>query len=334
MQIKNQLRITRSIAFAIGLICITGSKTALLAQNDTTPVFLLREGVVVNDPAKEVYITTPQNFVQAVSVVTGESLWTSVREAKPLAVVNGKLICQAFSTGRENNLIIIQLDLRRKGAGISENSTRLPDNVKASFRQQLNASFTLFPKLVNGTIYLLWEYTYQPLRGLQTKDSAGKDDTAFTRRSGAFRVDGNTGRITAISNKQIPAAASPRSILLDQKEVGAAKRRFVSADGKHFMTSTKIAGDSLFNNYRWEVYDRASGNKKGELMDYRSYAPFYVSNMIIVYGTGPYAIAEKNEMRQVPLQLTAVDLGRGNKIWSKEILDPVYRGPLPPESDD
>jgi hypothetical protein len=296
----------------------------------------LRDGVVVNAGRNEVYITTPDNKVQALTISTGLPLWTSATKARPLAVVNGKLVSQENIMAADNKLSIIELDINRKGRPSPGYQVNLPASIKTNMLQTAENNFTLSTRVFNNNTYLYWQYSSRPLRGLL--DSA--DMTGLNRGyidTGIFRLNKSTGKFISLNNAQIPSGFRAEGSILYSpvnENLTDKGRRFVSADGKHNMVSVKIAGDSIFMNYRWEIYEQSSGNKIGELMDYRSYTPFVVAGNILLYEKGPYIINTKNGITEVPLQLVAVDIRSSNEVWKTSIYDFIYRGPDPSSPGD
>lgn len=300
------------------------------AQPPSTTGIVLREGVVIDPNRKEMYCTTPDNRVEAVSLKTGESLWRSNANFKPMAISDGTLICLGSTAGSQNDLIIAGLDLAQKGNIKTRYTSRLPEQVKIDFRQTANSAFTIEARIFEGEPYIAWKYFYKPERGILEEDTSAAG--GVTEQSGAFKVDRVSGRLSGIDKAQQARIFISKAIVAAPgtgiPEVKA--QQFLSKDEKHILAASKTADNAEFNNYRWDIYDKASGNKTGQIQDYRSYAPFYVDDNIIFYEVGPYIRVESGEEREVPLQIVAVDLRTGKELWSKRILDTIYRGPSPP----
>jgi outer membrane protein assembly factor BamB len=331
MKSKFQSDPTIPIFFTSLLISILGCETIAVAQPVNNSGIVLREGVVIEQNRKELYIINPDNKMEAISLTTGQTLWSTGDKIKPLTLVNGKLICQAISPGRQNEFAIVALDLTQNGRIISRNTIQLPDNVNTDYRQTGNSYFSIQTRVINGQAYFSWEYNYIPLRGIFEEESINKDKNEIIKQSGAFKIDNNSGKLNSINKEQLPNNFLSQSIVLDQQNriPNIKTLQFVSKDEKYAMASNKVAEDIVFNTYQWEIYERASGSKVGQILDYRSYAPFYVSGNTIIYEIGPYVRALKDGIEEVPLKIVAVDLETGKVLWSKEILDTIYRGPLP-----
>lgn len=331
MQIKKILFRAASSNFKLLLTLATGFLLNAVNTLNAQATFQLRDGVVLDKVRNEVYITSPSQKVQAISANTGAILWTGISEGRPLVVVNGKLLCQGKTTGAENQFTVLELDLNQKGAQVSKYLISMPANVKAGFMQNTDGSFIVSSKIVNNNIYLFWQYFYKPMRRIMDSTDQQQEARAIID-SGVFQFDKTSKKLKTIRKDLVSKEVQmQRSILLTSDNMKAAdkNRKFISADGMHAMSSIKVASDSIFLNYRWEIFEISSGNKIGELMDYRSYAPFYINGNTIIYERGPYIINTKNELMDVPLQLVAIDIGNRNQVWKKEIYDFIYRGPYP-----
>jgi hypothetical protein len=106
--------------------------------------------------------------------------------------------------------------------------------------------------------------------------------------------------------------------------------QFLSADGRHVMTSTRVADDRTFDKYQWTVFERSGGRRLGTLRDYRSHAAFIVVGSSIVYEIGPFERRTERGVVTEPLKVRAVDLSKGEEQWARTVRDTEYRGPLPP----
>jgi outer membrane protein assembly factor BamB len=294
----------------------------------------LREGVVIDKARNTVYVLGPDKKLKAVSLTTGEVQWTSTDSLKPLAMVNGRLLAQAISA--RNELVITQLDVNQRGRQLSRNSITLPTNVKAGFRSSASTMFKTYARVINGETYILWEYHQAPLRGMPDGDSVtNKEAAGPLSQSGIIRVDAASGRLSTAQKSALPLAQLNKRIKLNKSEgiTNNADQQFLSTDENHILASRRIAGNEEFFNYQWEIFERSSGTKIGELRDYRSFAPFYVTGTTIIYEIGPYARMVNGALQEVPLQLVAVNLTNGRELWRTSIFDAVNRLPPPPGMD-
>lgn len=300
--------------------------TGVFAQEASVP---LREGVVIDKVRNTIYILSPDKKLQAVSLASGEVLWTSSDSLKPLALVNSRLLAQAISS--RNELVITQLDMTQRGKLLNRNSIALPNNIKADFRPSLSSAFKTYTRVINGETYILWEYNTVPLRGMPDEDSVRRDADPISQ-SGIIRIERTTGRLSTTQKSTLPAPQLNKRIKLNKGEgvTNNAEQQFLSNDENHILTSKRVAGNEEFNNYLWEIFVRSSGTKVGELGDYRSFAPFYITSTTLIYEVGPYTRVINGAAQDVPLQLVAVDLTNGRELWRRPIFDPVNRLAPPP----
>jgi hypothetical protein len=163
------------------------------------------------------------------------------------------------------------------------------------------------------------------------EDSVGQDIGALSQ-SGIIRVETTTGRLSTADKATLPQSQLNKSIKLNNSQgiANNAEQQFLSTDEKHILTSRRVAGNEEFNNYIWEIFLRSSRTKLGDLRDYRSFAPFYVTGTTIIYEIGPYSRVVNGEVVEVPLQLIAVDLSNGRELWRRPIFDTINRLSPPP----
>jgi hypothetical protein len=106
--------------------------------------------------------------------------------------------------------------------------------------------------------------------------------------------------------------------------------QILSADGGHVLASERVADDSVWEKYLWTIYDRSTGEPIGEFRTFRSLAPFFVSDSMVIYETPPAARQVQGNLIEEPLKIRAVNLPTGKEVWSREVRDTTYRGPFPP----
>ncbi len=329
MKLKNAFPGFKAFRLLTLMLVVSGYGERLEAQNNQQGFVQLREGVIINKNRNELYIATPQWRVQAISIAAGQPSWTSNTEAMPLAVFNTKLLCLDKNTTRGNKIGIVELSLSSRGSKLLDYTTALPDSVNTGNANNANSVFTISPRFVQNNTYLSWQYTYYPVRGIYDEQSQQQENNRPTVDSGAFRLEKTAGKLRVMKNIELPPGLNQQSPVM-VNNINNEKGQFFSADRLHTMTGTSIASDDVFERYRWEVFEAATGRKLSELTDYRSYAPFYVSGNTIIYEKGPYARLINGNMTEEPLVIVAVDLQNGNMLWKKEILDNVNRGPVPP----
>jgi len=129
-----------------------------------------------------------------------------------------------------------------------------------------------------------------------------------------------SARFSAPSPAPTPTAALP----------GVPEPQFVSADGRHILSSQRVADDPEWDKYLWTIYDHQTGQRVGELRTHVRYAPFFVTGSHVVYQAGPYARRVNGRIIEEPLQIRAIDLSTGQRLWSHPVRDITDQGPLPP----
>lgn len=158
---------------------------------------------------------------------------------------------------------------------------------------------------------------------------------------GSTRVDLSSGTVTATEAARIPAAAGPPPVPAgdsagasdlepDATLPGIALPQFLSADGRHVLSSQRVANDPEWNKYLWTVFERDSGRRVGELRMFVRYVPFFVADTRMIYQTPLFSSRQGTQMVQEPLQLRATDLSTGAPLWSQPVRDTVDRDPPPP----
>jgi hypothetical protein len=306
-------------------------------------------------------VMSPQGGIVALDLVQGRQLWRSDAAAKPLAIADALLVGQAEPAGRTSELRIVALHTREHGAPVTESVVALPPGVQPMVDQAKNRSFTARAQPLAGDAAVSWEYVERPLRGVARgavevlpgeappTGSAVPGAEAIAPMSeprgeatiarGTFRINLTDGRVTEMETPQLATVATvapappsaPASHLGPEALLpGVPEPQFLSADGRHVLSSQRIAADPTWEKYLWALYDRNSGERLGEFRTHVRYAPFFVTGSSVVYETGPYARRLGASIEEAPLQLQAADLSTGRPLWSAPVRDITDRRPPPP----
>ena len=303
------------------------------------------------------YVMRPQAGIVAVDLAQGNELWRSNEAARPLAVAGNVLVSQADTPGARNNLRIVALDVREGGRLIFTRNVQLPAGVKALVERTRASAFTLDAQLERGELVVSWEYTERPLRGRpppirevlpgeeEPDPQSGPPDASVFGPgqgpasgseqhvvNGAFRLDLQSG---AISEQQLSApplrpSGSNNLLAPNARLRGLPEDQFLSADGRHVLISERVANDSVFEKYRWAIYDRNTAQNLGEFRAHVRYSPFFVVDSRVVFESGPYSRRTSAGLVQEPLQIRAVDLRTGDMLWRQPVRDTTGRRPPPP----
>ena len=334
------------------------------------PGFQLSPGIVVDSERREAYVMGPSGGIVAIDLSTGVPVWRTSSADKPLTLSGDLLVGQAEALGPGNALRIVTLDTSRRGSQVTEVLVDLPPGVQPMIARSLNRSFTVEARPEPGEAAVSWEFVEQPLRGTapgplevlpgeaapaasagaspaigptETPPSAmvdaesGAEATVFR---GEARIDLSSGTVTATEARPMTAAppatvsagdSAPASDVEPGGTIsGVPQPQFISADGRHVLSSQRVADDPEWDKYLWTIFERESGSRIGELRTHLRYAPFFVIDTRLIYETPPYARRRGRRMAPEPLQIRAVDLITGASVWSQPVRDTVDRQPPPP----
>lgn len=334
------------------------------------PSFQLSPGVLIDPDRLEAYVMSPQGGIVAVDLAEGTPVWHSSDADKPLTVAGTLLIGQAEAPGPGDALRIVTLDTSRRGEQVSEAVVGLPPGVQPMIAPSLNRSFAASARAEPEGAVVSWEFVERPARGVADGPmevlpgeappaataatppvtgpgairaeaiDAPEPGGAATVVRGAARVDPLSGTVTATEEPVMPAPGPPPvsagdSAPASDLEPGAAlpgvsQPQFLSADGRHVLSSIRVANDPDWDKYLWTIFERDSGRRAGELRMHLRYVPFLVAGMRVIFQTPPYARRQGEEIFQEPLLLRAADLDTGTPVWSQPVRDTVDREPPPP----
>jgi hypothetical protein len=334
------------------------------------PSFQLSPGVVVDPDRHQAYVMNPSGGIVAVDLAEGVPVWRTRKAAKPLTLAGDLLVGQAEAPGPANELRIVTLDTSRRGRQVTEALVELPPGVQPAIASSLNRSFTAEVRPEPGEAAVAWEFVEEPLRGIAPgpiEVLPGEAPPALSAATppalpgavtavpaaapepvgaatvvvrGAARVDLSSGTVTATEVRRMPtpspaavsAGETPPAADLGPDELlqGVPEPQFLSADGRHVLSSQRVADDPEWDKYRWTIFERDSGRRLGELRMHLRYAPFFVDGTRVIYQTPPYARRRGRRMVEEPLQLRAADLDTGAPVWSQPVRDTVDRQPPPP----
>lgn len=307
----------------------------------------LGDGAVVDAARGIAYVAQPQGGIEALDLATGKAVWHSAAAARPLALVDGKLLAQD-EPGAGGALRVATLDAAT-GAEKARTELPLPAGLAASVTDTLRGTFRARAAALSGasgeqgSIVLAWTATVAPpLRGFLAPDLArapidGPAPAAPAAKAGGFRrgaarFDPVTGRLVPVAEPEIAglAAAIDRNLApAGPTEAGAAGiPAFASIDGLHALASERVAGS--LHTYRWSISDRAAGTVIAVLDMPVSLAPFVVADGKVIYLAQPSMRREDGVTLRQPLRLRALDLATGGEVWQAVVRDSVYRGPIPP----
>ena len=252
--------------------------------------FELSPGVVIDPDRDEAYLMDPRGEIVSVDLAKGKEVWRSQQAAKPLALSGDVLVGQAEGSAAANELKIVALSTSRQGETITEGVVPLPPNVSPAINQAATRSFTARAAPQAGETTVSWEFVERPLQGVATGPlqvlpgeappavSAGEPagipmavppagavtepGAQLTVMRGAARIDLSSGAVIPATAPHLASAAEatvtepgpdvPSAAAL----AGVPQPQFLSVDGRHILSSQRVADDPEWNKYRWLLYDR------------------------------------------------------------------------------
>ncbi len=317
------------------LFLMLGAGTALgpLARPATaqeTKAFELRPGVIVDPGRKLAYIMNTKGGIDAVELARGTLVWSTDQAAKPLALNGDLLVSQVEPPGPGSALEIAILSVQERGRRRVANSIRLPADVRVSIDETLNSSFTTYARVLGGGMFMLWEYSFHPIKGTAPSDTLPDELPRTT--SGAVRMDLLSGALSSLKPEEVPPglARRPPDLAATERLVGVPGPQFIAADSGHVLGSERVADDRVWDKYRWTIYERLTGKRVAEIRNHLPQAPFVVLGSQVIYETGPYLRRTEMDLIDEPLKIRAVDLQTGQELWSWPVRDTTFRGPFPP----
>ena len=297
---------------------------------------------MIVDPGRGLaYLMNPAGGIDAVELSCGQVAWTTREGAKPLALVGDRLAAQTEPAAPAGELKVVVLDVARKGQAVVSGDFDLPPGVRAAVDETLESVFTAEARPLAGDAVISWTYHERLPRGMVEVDPLAREGqglhaieaAAGASSSGTLRLDLTTGAIAAASAEVAAAAApAPRGpdLAPEQALPGVAGTQFVSADGRHVLASERVNDERVTEPYRWTIYERASGERQGQIRSLVSWTPFFVSGNRLIHESPTYLESREGAITESPLQLRAVDLGTGKVLWTRPVRDTAYRGPFPP----
>ena len=331
------MMIKRVFTVLLMLVLSIGITSQSLAQK----TFELCSGVVVDPGRHLAYVMNTEGGIDAVELNRGTLAWSTDQACKPLALIGDRLICQVEPQAVGNKLEIVILNVKERGKPEIAKSERLPSNVRVSISESLDSSYTIYARVHGGDLFMFWKYSFRPIKGTAPPDleidrKTGKAVYASEIKSpqntsGTIRMELSSGTMSFVKKEDVPAALAPRSpdIAANERLPGVPGRQFIAADSAHILCSERAADDSVWDKYRWTIYNRTTAKPVAEIRSYRSQAPFFVHGTQVIYETGPYIRQTQKGLLHEPLKIRAVSIKTGRELWSYPIRDTTYRGPYP-----
>jgi hypothetical protein len=300
----------------------------------------LREGLVVQPSRNVAYVMTTDGGIASVNLSSGTVDWISSAAAKPLTVAGNQLVSQVEpkSAAAQRRLEVVGLNLDQNGTPATHGVIDLPLTVRVSVGESVHGRFAASAYPSNNSAILTWDFKPAQLGGMPPpRVTVGQGAPPLTLhqtlgKSGEIRFSLTSGQMTNLTppnNGAPPASPPPPSLtpVPTEKIDGAPPTQYLSADGRFIVATERIGDDRVWDKYRWIVYERGSKLRVGEIRNHLSFAPFVVSDSVIVFETTPYQRAGEDSQ---PAKLRGLSLQTGKEVWSVPVREVVWRGPMPP----
>jgi hypothetical protein len=319
--------------------------------------FEFAQGVIVDALHSVVYMVNSEARIDAVSLVSGEVIATSIGGAKPLLLYDNVLL--AATEDRIDTLSVVGLTTK---------------DLKPKFELQLpvpsrgrTGSFYVGARTYDNEIIVQWRSIRRPVSAIPTREPA---DVA----TGFARIDRATGRLIAaeegespvppMAPSEIPAAvqkladggklASPlcrvdnlvaalqygeengnRHVILrrwdNNGESMPVERLFdneftfrsFSRDCRHLLASRKAGG------WIWHIYSTITGKQVAEIHNPLPGPEFFISGDKLIYESPGGGESIGARLRIDPPRLVAINLTNGEELWARPIGETTYVGPHP-----
>jgi hypothetical protein len=325
----SRVQIIRTAAALLGALLVPVLASA--AGSSRSGVTALHEGVVIDPSGETAYVMGAGGGIDALSLASGAVKWSSRAAAKPLMMADGTLVAQA-APGARGELVLVTVDAGG-GAAQQRIEVELPAGVRARVQESPSESFRLraFPG-DDGSAIVAWTFAAAPLRGVPSEpeppsSAARASASAAGDTEGAVRLDLAAGRATPLSPAELEALAPEAR---PSRSAAGGARQLASADLRHTLRSERVGDPGRWRTpYRWTVLD-PEGATVGTLEAPVSMAPFVVVGSRLFYVAQPSRRRAGEGMVSEPLRLRALDLKSGAEAWTVPVVDPAYRGPLPP----
>lgn len=314
---------------AIKTLWLISGLSAAHAQDATT--YELSSGAVVSVEVPMIYAANPTGKVIAINAENGSIVWTSAEVGRPLAVVENQLIVLAQSQlAGKTEIALLSLN---KGTRTGALAIDLP-NATAVILPLPNQIFTSTSQRTETGLRIFWEFDSRALQGAAMQGMFDDESQSELSSIGAFEIDMRVGgaetvRRISLANRSAIPRISP-NLATAERVLGLAGEQFRAANDAHLMTR-KTQADARFGSvYRWSISSRAGASLGAVTLPY-SYAPFSLIGTRLVTHLPPYAVRlASGEADVYSTRIASFNLQTGAELWSVDVLDPVYRGVLPP----
>lgn len=310
-----------------------GLGISLIALSSNASSLRLDAGVVLDDAAGIAYVADPAGFIQAIDISNGQTRWISNERGLPLDLSEQRLL--ALGTVEQFGLAMLLILDPASGSNVDRVAFDLPEWVSAELVAKPQRRFTVSTQAHSDGVRLYWDYQSRPLRGalIVDPDAPLESDVGRRQMSGAVDISLGTRGSYALPVRHAytaPTTASP-NLAANERLPGLQGQQFRAADDQHVLVSRAVDNDPFGTINHWDIHQRQGGTLLGQLESHYALAPFVVRGDLLIYRSQPISIqTTSDQMLEHGPQLRAYDLKRQRQLWSVDVLDLEYRGPMPP----
>lgn len=316
----------RGVALALALLSFGAS-----AADSGVTVFALAHGAVIDSAAARVYVATATAGLQSRALDDGARNWRSAQAGVPLALLEHEVLLVQGVPPAPGLARLLLLDADT-GALQRAVDVTLPAAVRADVVAQPQRRFVIsaVAGAPAGQVRLAWEFTERPLQGAWMATADGETlGVDVIAENGVFDLDPATGMFSTGSGA--PERFTPLVPPARRITALGARPQFQSADAAHAEVSAPVEHPQLGTVWNWELHDLADGDRLGTAQLPVSYAPFQMHDGLLLVQLPPMAWRASDagfEVRE--RRLTVLTLADGTERWSVDLIDPEFRGVLPP----
>lgn len=195
----------RSWAFLSTLLFLICSLLSISpAFANSAAVFELMPGVVIDRESDLIFTMQSGNRVEAFSLTTGESIWSSEEAEKPLWVANDTLYAQTETRSSTGDLSVIALDTRSGRPVPGAFEILLPTGVEPFIDQERAKSFAIQMRSDALDLVVTWFYRDQSAVRVPFPDTT---DQPIITETGGARIDTSNGSVQSVPVESVSRSA-------------------------------------------------------------------------------------------------------------------------------
>jgi hypothetical protein len=309
------------IRLIVAAVATLAAGTAFAAADAMAP------GVLVDSGLGRAYVADVDGRTQALTLAEGRALWASAEVALPLAERDGTV----YALGQPGLVGVGTVLLLDAGTGVVRDRIAfdLPEHVEATVVATPKGRFSARLVAQGDALRLYWEHVAQPLRGAYEPGAS-----ELRVDAGALDLRASGARVVAVPVADaVDAPAAPAiDVAADRAIAGLPGRQFRGAGDAAVLASEPVQDARYGLAWRWTFQSRTADAPAGSLVMPQSMAPFaLVGDELVLFRADAFGVrtAEGREQYE-PTRLVLWDLAAGRERWRLPVLDPVYRGTLPP----